>query len=168
MMLNNALLSIKTWTPSCCTDSSNVPALSTYSRWYAKPEHPRFFTPTRTSFDSGCSSSSRKWETAVGVIVMGAFLGRSFDFFFGAAGCAAVAVVVALNCFPASTSGSPATVGLLFCASPSLSPTPCSCCLCQGVLGGQFCCASAPAMLVSGTPVFRGGGGISEGSEYGR
>lgn len=168
IMLNSALLSISTWTPSCCTASSKAPALSTYSKWYAKPEHPRFFTPTRTSFDSGCSSSSRKWETAVGVIVMGAFLGRSFDFFaFCPAGCD-VAVVAGFGCFSTSTSDTAAAVGLLFCASPSLSLTPCSCCLCQGVLGGQFCCASVPAMLVSGTPAFRGGGGISEGSEYGR
>lgn len=102
------------------------------------------------------------------MIVIGAFLGRSFDFLaFVPAGCD-VAVVAGFGCFSASTSDAPAAVGLLFCASPSLSLTPCSCCLCQGVLGGHCVCASAPAMLVSGTPVFRGGGGIFEGRECGR
>lgn len=168
MMLKRALLSIKTCTPSCCTLSSNAPALSTYSKWYAKPEHPLFFTPTRTSLDSGCSSNSLRCETAVAVIVMGAFLGRSFDFFaFAPAGCA-VAVDVGFGCLIASASDRPADVGLLFCASPSLSLTFCSCCLCQGALGGHFCCtASLPEMLVSGIPAFRGGGGISEGKECG-
>jgi hypothetical protein len=98
---------------------------------------------------------------------MGAFLGRSFDFFaFCPAGCAvAVDADADFDCFSVSDS---ASVGLLFCASPSRSLTPCSCCRCQGALGGHFCDASAPAMLVSGIPVLRGGGGMSEGSECGR
>jgi hypothetical protein len=68
IMLNNALLSISTFTPSCSTTSSNVPAFSTYSRWYASPEQPLFLTPTRIIFGSGCSSSSRRWRRADGVI----------------------------------------------------------------------------------------------------
>ena len=58
IILNRALLSISTLTPSCSTVSSNAPALSTYSRWYASPLHPRFFTPTRMSFPSGCSNKT--------------------------------------------------------------------------------------------------------------
>lgn len=53
MILNSALLSINTFTPSCSTVSSNAPGLSTYSRWYARPLQPRFFTPTRIILCSG-------------------------------------------------------------------------------------------------------------------
>lgn len=58
-------------------------------------------------------------------------------------------------------------VGLLFCASPSLSttPAPLSFLCCQGADGGQVFC-SFPVMLVSGTPSFRGG--ISGSSVVGR
>lgn len=53
IILNSALLSISTLTPSCSTSSSNMPGFSTYSRWYASPLHPRFRTPTLISFGSG-------------------------------------------------------------------------------------------------------------------
>lgn len=80
MMLNSALLSISTRTPSCSTVSSNAPGLSTYSRWYASPLHPRFRTPTLISFGSGWSSRARSWSTADGVSFMAALRGaRSFE-----------------------------------------------------------------------------------------
>lgn len=60
MILKSALLSISTLTPSCSTASSKAPGLSTYSRWYAKPEQPLFFTPTRMSFGSGNARRSRR------------------------------------------------------------------------------------------------------------
>jgi hypothetical protein len=83
IMLNKALESIRTLTPSCSTVSSNAPALSTYSRWYANPEQPLLRTPTRTSLASGCSSSSRKCDTADCDSEMAALRGRSLLFLWG-------------------------------------------------------------------------------------
>lgn len=116
IMLNNALLSIRTLTPSCSTVSSNAAGLSTYSKWYASPLHPLFFTPTRMSFFSGDSNKPCNCSTALGVNVMGAFLGRSL-LFFGFA----VEVSCAVEGFAGPMPAVDAAVGLLFCASPSLS-----------------------------------------------
>lgn len=79
MMLNSALLSISTLTPSCSTVSSNMPAWSTYSKWYARPEQPRFLTPTRIILGLGCASRLRSWATADVVRPIAAFLGRSLE-----------------------------------------------------------------------------------------
>lgn len=79
MMLKSALLSIRTLTPSCSTVSSKAPGFSTYSRWYAKPLHPRFRTPTLISFGSGWSSSSLNCSTAEGVNFIAALRARSLD-----------------------------------------------------------------------------------------
>jgi len=84
MMLNSALLSINTLTPSCTTSSSNGPGFCTYSRLYARPLQPRFRTPILMSWGSGWSNSARRCSTAVGVSLMAAFLGLSLR--FGGAG----------------------------------------------------------------------------------
>ena len=79
IMLKSALLSTRTLTPSCSTASSKAPAFSTYSRWYASPEHPRFFTPILMSFGSGSASRFRSWFTADVVKDIAAFRGRNLD-----------------------------------------------------------------------------------------
>ncbi len=101
---------------------------------------------------SGWSNKLCSCETAVGVSVMGAFRGRSLDF----RGVGDLAVAGALDVPAAMDDG---TVGLLFCASPSLSaaPRPLSFRCCQGCDGGQDRCDCSPDMLVSGIPSFRGG-----------
>ena len=162
IILKSALLSIKTFTPSCSTVSSKDPALSTYSKWYANPEHPLFLTPMRMNLLSGDSNSCRSWETAVGVRVIGALRGRSL-LFFG---------LVGDGCGGATTSACGAScaaaVGLLFCASPSLSLTslPLSF-LSHGADGGQDVWLPE-LMLVSGVPSFLGGGGTSDPMVCGR
>lgn len=92
IMLNSALLSMRTFTPSCSTSSSNALGFSTYSRWYAKPLHPRFRTPTLISFGSGWFSRFRIWFTAPGVRCIAAFLARNFGLGF-ARGCVEVCTV---------------------------------------------------------------------------
>lgn len=80
IMLNKALLSIRTLTPSCSTTSSNAFGFSTYSRWYARPEQPLFFTPTLIILWS-CSSRSFRCSRA-GVLMVIAAL-RGLNFFLG-------------------------------------------------------------------------------------
>jgi len=123
MILNNALESIKTLTPSCSTLSSNGPGLSTYSRWYASPEHPRFLTPIRISLLSGCSKSFLSCSTALGVRFIAALRGRSL-LFLGAAGFVGEGDGGATLVRDSSRfcSCGAAAVDLLFCASPSRSP----------------------------------------------
>ena len=88
---------------------------------------------------------------------MGAFRARSLDF-LGVAGFAVDKVSAWLD-VPAAVEDD--TVGLLFCASPSVSATaaPLSCLCFHGVDGGQVCCCCCwfPDMLVSGIPSFLGG-----------
>lgn len=154
MTLSNALESINTLTPSCSTCSSNFPGLSTYSKWYAEPEHPLFLTPTLMSLGSGESSSSRRCSTADGVREIAAFRGLKVR--VGLVGFAAAFCSDALvSC----------NTGLGFCAS-------CSGILCDGCVSDcePFpCCCShdepllqlnePPAIDVSGTAAFLGGGG---------
>ena len=118
IMLNKALLSIKTLTPSCSTSSSNVPGFSTYSRLYASPEHPRFFTPTRINFGSGSSSKALRCATALNVRFIAAFRGRN-------RGRPDVVIVLAKTETFDAASG--AITGLLFCAS------------CSDILKGSSC-----------------------------
>lgn len=86
--------------------------------------------------------------------VIGAFLGRSFDFaFFGAADLVSDVAVEGEVV---------AAVALLFCASPSRKLTSeDSSFLCHGVAGGQVVCSE---MLVSGVPLFLGGERGTSGS----
>lgn len=111
---------------------------------------------------SGDSNNIRNWSTAFGDNVMGAFLGLNLLFFglaaslFGIVGRSALA-------WPAVE----ANVGLLFCASPSLSLTPEPPSFrSQGAVGGHVECW-LEEMLVSGDPLFFGGG-ISGSSVCGR
>jgi hypothetical protein len=85
---------------------------------------------------------------------MGAFLGRSLLLRGLTAGSEVAAeLVVDEGCVDAN-------VALLFCASSSLIATLGeSSFLCHGAVGGQVCCWSAE-MLVSGDPLFFGGGGM--------
>ena len=148
-----AFESINTFTPSCSTCSSNLPGLSTYSKWYAEPEQPLFFTPIRISFGSGESSNSRRCSTAVGVSVMAALRGLNF-------------IRVGLAGFVVCSDGTSCNTGFGFCAS-------CSAMLNGGVFwlacilfsdrgnhGDELFQLEAPPVIdVSGTPAFRGGGG---------
>lgn len=79
IMLNSALLSISTLTPSCSTVSSNFPGFSTYSRWYARPEQPLFFTPTLIIFGSGDESKFLSCAVADGVSIIAAFRALNLD-----------------------------------------------------------------------------------------
>lgn len=90
--------------------------------------------------------------------VMGALRGRSLDFRFGGAE-EVCGVEVDTSAAPAAAADGVGMVGLLFCASPSLSTTsaPLSLRCCHGCDGGQDCCCSSLDMLVSGIPSFRGG-----------
>lgn len=81
IILNSALLSIRTLTPSCSTVSSNAPAFSTYSKLYASPEHPRFFTPILIIFGSGNESRFRSCVVADGVRDIAAFRALNRDRF---------------------------------------------------------------------------------------
>ncbi len=152
---NRAFESINTFTPSCSTCSSNLPGLSTYSKWYADPEHPLFLTPIRISFGSGESSNSRRCSTAVGVSVMAALRGLNF-----------IRVGLAWVAPAFCSEGTSCNTGFGFCAS------------CSGILNGGgswlacirfsdcgnhgdevFQLEAPPAIDVSGTLAFRGGGG---------
>jgi hypothetical protein len=146
MMFSNALLSISTLTPSCSTCSSNIDGLSTYSKWYARPEQPFALVPIRMSFGSGWLSNSRRCATADCESFITAFRGPNLNF-RGRKGLLGTAS--------------------LFCASPSvmltLGRSCCAACLtcsdidCAGI--ESFAAGFPPATEVSGTPAFRGGAG---------
>lgn len=146
MMFRSALLSMRTFTPSCSTCSSNADGLSTYSRWYANPEQPLALVPILMSFGSGWSSKSRRWATADGESLIVAFRGPNLN--------------------RRGRSGLLGT-GSLFCASPSgMLTLGRSCCEAVLICSGDICVGVElfnsgfpPAIEVSGTSVLRGGGG---------
>lgn len=91
--------------------------------------------------------------------MIGAFRGLSLLFLGFAASVELVLVVEVVVCDPA--------VALLFCASSSPSAILGGLSfLCHGAVGGHVCCV-LPEMLVSGDPLFFGGGN-SEPSVWGR
>ena len=67
MIENSALLSMRTFTPSCSTISSNFAGFSTYSKWYESPAQPLLRTPMRIIWGVGLLSKFRNRSTAVGV-----------------------------------------------------------------------------------------------------
>lgn len=164
MMLNRALLSISTLTPSWSTSSSNGPGLSTYSRWYASPLHPRLRTPILISWGSGWSSRARSCSTADGVSFSAAFRGRSLR--LGAAAglgfCASVSgIAVGPTAVAADLAGSVVDVdddGGSCCEGATAFSTGawdvCDCCC----AGGRVSCTAGIGLAidVSGMGSLRG------------